>query len=110
MLPCVGQTRVMETLCRTNPGRRVLQPSEHHQPSPDRVLSLRHALGQRVRGKPQSGGGPCPPTPSAAACAARAHHPSRGARRQGVQVTCTPFVRLKVLAVQNAAALRYHTW
>jgi hypothetical protein len=33
-----------------------------------------------------------------------------GADVQGVQVTCTPFVRLKVLAVQNDAALRYQTW
>ena len=28
----------------------------------------------------------------------------------GIQVTSTPFVRLNVEGVQNAAALRYHTW
>jgi hypothetical protein len=30
--------------------------------------------------------------------------------RHGAQVTLTAFVRLNVLTVQNAAALRYQTW
>ena len=29
---------------------------------------------------------------------------------QGAQATSTPFVKLKVLGVQKAAALRYHAW
>ncbi len=35
-----------------------------------------------------------------------------GSRRvdHSVQVTSRPFVRLNVLTVQNAAALRYQTW
>ena len=32
------------------------------------------------------------------------------APHHGVQVSSHPFVRLNVEAVQNAAALRYHTW
>jgi hypothetical protein len=41
-----------------------------------------------------------------------AHQPSIGPRRadQGAQATDNPFVRLKVSAAQNAAALRYQTW
>ena len=34
----------------------------------------------------------------------------RHVRDQRCQLTPTPFVRLKVEVVQNAAALRYHTW
>ena|GEM_PF-3169537 len=30
--------------------------------------------------------------------------------RYGAQFTLTPLVKLNVLAVQNAAALRYQTW
>jgi hypothetical protein len=42
--------------------------------------------------------------------AARADGPARTGIDQGTQMADRPFVRLNVLAVQNAAALRYQTW
>jgi hypothetical protein len=60
---------------------------------------------------------PCGPAArtfeKAARSPARARQTSLGVERVGsghCQVTSTPLLRLKVAGVQNAAALRYHTW
>lgn len=43
-------------------------------------------------------------------CASLGSRAAPAQRRYGTQLTLTPFVKLNVLGLQNAAAFRYQTW
>ena len=65
-----------------------------------------HVRGNAARCRPENRRGAARATPRSVSIAFAIRVPSG----HGAHVTDRPFVRLKVLAVQNAAALRYQTW
>ena len=68
------------------------------RPEPERPASQARCSGLSSQGD-------SPPDAASLLRAPFVGHPS-----QGTQTASRPFVRLNVLGVQNAAALRYHTW